>query len=113
MKLPKIQRVTQSVALALSHVHRAEFMHCDVKPENILLSGPATKLIDFGACRPIRDTAYVYLQSRFYRAPEMLDEDQYDERIDVWSLGCLAAEMWLRSPLFFGKNSEEVAEQII
>jgi dual specificity protein kinase YAK1 len=94
----------------------ANVVHCDLKPENILLekyfiimiiainfffslSSPAIKLIDFGsACLEDR-TVYTYIQSRFYRAPEVLVGVKYGASIDMWSLGCISAELFLGNAL--------------
>ena len=79
-------------------------MHCDIKPENILLQNlqsPAIKLIDFGsACLLSQEQSSTYIQSRFYRSPEVLLAHARDCAIDVWSLGTIAAELFLGLPLF-------------
>jgi dual specificity tyrosine-phosphorylation-regulated kinase 2/3/4 len=54
-----------------------------------------------------------YIQSRFYRAPEVLLEAEYSENIDIWSLGCVVVEMITGWPLFPGKDEQEVLHQII
>eukprot|EP01103_Thecamoeba_quadrilineata_P007395 TRINITY_DN1727_c0_g1_i1.p1 TRINITY_DN1727_c0_g1~~TRINITY_DN1727_c0_g1_i1.p1 ORF type:complete len:423 (+),score=32.48 TRINITY_DN1727_c0_g1_i1:57-1325(+) len=93
---------------ALTILSSANVLHCDLKPENILLSNlssPHIKLIDFGsACFESR-TVYTYIQSRFYRSPEVIVGYPYTGAIDVWSLGCISAELYLGLPLFPG-NSE-------
>jgi hypothetical protein len=91
-------------------LREAAIIHCDLKPENILLAPPGPgggslgqlKLIDFGsACFESR-TAYSYIQSRFYRSPEVLLGLSYSAAIDMWSFGCVAAELFLGLPLFPG-----------
>lgn len=65
-------------------------IHCDLKPENVLLCNPkrsAIKIIDFGSSCQIGHRIYQYIQSRFYRSPEILLGLQYDTAIDMWSLG--------------------------
>jgi dual specificity protein kinase YAK1 len=95
---------------ALIVLRDASIIHCDLKPENILLAPPAAsggalgqlKLIDFGsACFETR-TVYSYIQSRFYRSPEVLLGLSYSASIDMWSFGCVAAELFLGLPLFPG-----------
>jgi serine/threonine protein kinase len=81
-------------------------IHCDLKPENILLTrclsnqSANIKLIDFGSACMEHNTVYTYIQSRFYRSPEVLLGHTYTTAIDMWSLGCVAAELFLGLPLF-------------
>ena len=53
------------------------------------------------------ETTYMYIQSRFYRAPEVILGAHYDYAIDMWSLGCLLAELYLGEPIFAGSNEQE------
>jgi len=91
-------------------------IHCDLKPENILFRlNPATdiKLIDFGsACFEGHET-YSYIQSRFYRAPEILLGITYHFPIDMWSLGCIAFELMAGLPLFPGFSEYDQLRMII
>lgn len=84
-----------------------DVIHCDLKPENILLRNPkrsAVKIIDFGSSCHSNERMYKYIQSRFYRAPEILLELDYAFSIDMWSLGCILVEMHVGEPLFSGQN---------
>jgi dual specificity protein kinase YAK1 len=86
-------------------LRRHAIVHCDLKPENILLSSissPIIKLIDFGSACYENHTAFSYIQSRFYRSPEVLIGLPYAGDIDMWSLGCIVAELYLGLPLFAG-----------
>jgi len=88
-------------------------IHCDLKPENILLRHPkrsAIKLIDFGSSCRDGQTVYSYIQSRFYRSPEVLLGCSYSCAIDMWSLGCILVEMHTGEPLFSGQDE---ADQIV
>jgi dual specificity tyrosine-phosphorylation-regulated kinase 2/3/4 len=81
----------------LNFVHSIGLVHSDVKPENILLasySRAKVKLIDFGSSCYLTDRQSSYIQSRSYRAPEVVLGLPYDGRIDIWSLGCVVAEMF-------------------
>ncbi len=85
----------------------ASIIHCDLKPENILLTDAASgqlKLIDFGSACFEGRTVYSYIQSRFYRCPEVVLGGTYGASIDMWSFGCVAAELFLGLPLFPGGN---------
>lgn len=92
---------------ALAFLKEHNIIHSDIKPENVLLknrSKTGIKLIDFGTSMFIHESTYMYIQSRFYRAPEVILGSPYDFAIDMWSVGCLLAELYLGSPLFAGTN---------
>lgn len=86
-------------------------MHCDLKPENILLvkaNRSRLKIIDFGSSCFVKDRIYTYIQSRFYRAPEITFGIPYTMAIDMWSLGCLLCELSSGYPLFPAENEDEL-----
>ena len=89
-------------------------IHCDLKPENILLCNKKKaqiKLIDFGsACRNTNSRMYSYIQSRFYRAPEVILGLPYSHPIDIWSLACVLVELHTGRPLFDGQTE---ADQVV
>ncbi|ORY80046.1 kinase-like domain-containing protein [Protomyces lactucae-debilis] len=92
---------------AMTVLNEANIIHCDLKPENILLKNletPNIKVIDFGSACHERQTVYTYIQSRFYRSPEVLLGLPYSAAIDIWSLGCIVAELFLGLPLFPGSS---------
>ncbi|KAF8637949.1 hypothetical protein AX16_010582 [Volvariella volvacea WC 439] len=92
---------------AMTVLKEARLIHCDLKPENILLKSlqsPQIKVIDFGSACHERQTVYTYIQSRFYRSPEVLLGMSYTAAIDMWSLGCIAVELFLGLPLFPGTS---------
>lgn len=92
---------------AMTVLNEAKIIHCDLKPENILLKNletPNIKVIDFGSACHERQTVYTYIQSRFYRSPEVLLGLPYSASIDIWSLGCIVAELFLGLPLFPGSS---------
>jgi len=91
-------------------------IHCDLKPENILLCNPrrsAIKIIDFGSSCRLGERIYQYIQSRFYRSPEVLLGIPYDLGIDMWSLGCILVEMHTGEPIFAGSNEEDQMNRIV
>jgi dual specificity tyrosine-phosphorylation-regulated kinase 2/3/4 len=85
-------------------------IHCDLKPENILLTHPMhseIKVIDFGSSCFENERVYTYIQSRFYRSPEVILGMTYGMPIDMWSLGCILAELLTGVPIFPGENEQE------
>ncbi|EEH06242.1 mitogen-activated protein kinase [Histoplasma capsulatum G186AR] len=90
----------------LKYVHSAGVVHRDLKPSNILINENCDlKICDFGLAR-IQDPQMTgYVSTRYYRAPEiMLTWQKYDVEVDVWSAGCIFAEMLEGKPLFPGKD---------
>lgn len=101
---------------ALCVLREARFIHCDLKPENILLrslDSPDIKVIDFGSACHEHQTLYTYIQSRFYRSPEVLLGLPYSAAIDMWSLGCIAAELFLGLPIFPGASNYDQVARIV
>lgn len=91
-------------------------IHCDLKPENILLRHPkrsAIKMIDFGSSCYLTKRTYSYIQSRFYRSPEVLLGLPYTQKIDMWSLGCVVVELHTGEPLFGGANQVDQICRIV
>ncbi|KAJ6499048.1 kinase-like domain-containing protein [Mycena sanguinolenta] len=101
---------------AMTVLKDARLIHCDLKPENILLKSlqsPQIKVIDFGSACHERQTVYTYIQSRFYRSPEVLLGMAYTAAVDMWSLGCIAVELFLGLPLFPGTSEYNQLTRII
>lgn len=101
--LARIQRVAKQVLKSLAFVHDFNLIHCDLKPENILMKSYAdctVKIIDFGSSCFTTDVIGTYAQSRAYRAPEVIIGTQYSQKVDVWSLGCILAEIYSGRVLF-------------
>ncbi|CAG8500930.1 6388_t:CDS:2 [Diversispora eburnea] len=99
---------------SLTVLNEARIIHCDLKPENVLLKNlesPTIKVIDFGSACHERQTVYTYIQSRFYRSPEVLLG--YSSSIDMWSLGCIAVELFLGLPLFPGSSEYNQISRIV
>ncbi|CAH8846320.1 unnamed protein product [Trichobilharzia szidati] len=162
----RVRRICFQVLKALQFIQKAGIIHCDLKPENVLLVWPQSpesennsttthnnphnhnhhsgyqqkyqnhsnnnsnnnndsvsnlrstyysgaeqkdyvKLIDFGSSCFRKGQPYPYIQSRFYRAPEILLRLGYDEAIDTWSFGCLIAELINGLPLFPGEDEAD------
>ncbi|CAO3620125.1 unnamed protein product [Cunninghamella blakesleeana] len=105
-----IRRFTTQILNSLRLLHKHKLIHCDLKPENILLKHPTKstlKVIDFGSSCLETEKVYTYIQSRFYRAPEIICGLSYTMAIDMWSLGCILAELYIGYPLFPGENEQE------
>lgn len=73
-------------------------------------SGDSVKLCDFGSGCKTSEQVYTYVQSRFYRAPEVVLRIPYSPKVDIWSLGCIVYELCTGEPLFPGQNEQELLE---
>ncbi len=105
-----IKRFTAQILVAMSFMWKEQIVHCDLKPENILLkyeNKTSIKLIDFGSSCFETERIYTYIQSRFYRAPEIILGLSYGRPIDLWSLGCIVCEMQMGYPVFPGESEKE------
>ncbi|EEE55629.1 hypothetical protein OsJ_03969 [Oryza sativa Japonica Group] len=101
--LPRIQAIARQCLEALVYLHHLRIIHCDLKPENILIKSYSRceiKVIDLGSSCFLTDNLCLYVQSRSYRAPEVILGLPYDQRIDIWSLGCILAELYTGEVLF-------------
>ena len=90
-------------------------IHCDMKPENLLLiqaNRSGIKIIDLGSACYQDERIYTYIQSRFYRAPEIILGIPYTVAIDMWSFGCIIAELYKGYPLFPGESESEQIQAI-
>ncbi len=99
----RLQRIATQVLRSLAFMHSLSLLHCDLKPENILIrsySRCLVKVIDVGSSCFMTDHLSSYVQSRSYRAPEVILGLPYDARIDIWSLGCILAELYSGYVLF-------------
>ncbi|KAJ5264611.1 hypothetical protein N7505_007404 [Penicillium chrysogenum] len=90
----------------LKYIHSAGVVHRDLKPSNILINENCDlKICDFGLARVKEAHMTGYVSTRYYRAPEiMLTWKRYSEKVDIWSAGCIFAEMILARPLFQGED---------
>uniref|UniRef100_A0A8C9H7V4 mitogen-activated protein kinase n=1 Tax=Piliocolobus tephrosceles TaxID=591936 RepID=A0A8C9H7V4_9PRIM len=108
---------------ALKYIHSGLLLHRDIKPSNILLNSEChIKLGDFGLARSISNEINKkespiltdYVATRWYRAPEiLLGSTNYTEGVDMWSLGCIMAELFLGKPIFRGNSTINQLEKII
>jgi dual specificity tyrosine-phosphorylation-regulated kinase 1 len=118
VSLNLIRKFAKQVLKALAFLARkdVDIIHCDLKPENILLRHPkksGVKVIDFGSSCRSNKRMYTYIQSRFYRSPEVMLGLPYAVSIDMWSLGCILAEMHTGEPLFSGSDQFDQMQKIV
>lgn len=93
------------------YLRQHRVVHCDLKPENILLrkiDKSGIKIIDFGSGAFEYEKIYSYIQSRFYRAPEIVLGIPYTCAIDMWSFGCMMYEFYTGIPLFAAESENEL-----
>jgi len=129
LSLTSIRFISKQILKAVEFIHESGFVHTDLKPENILLSidnenntntimekasqntdlinnKVLTKIGDFGsACLKDQLVRKVYIQSMYYRAPEVIIGFPLNEKIDVWSIGCILLELYLSTPILPGTCS--------
>ncbi|XP_027345337.1 dual specificity protein kinase YAK1 homolog isoform X2 [Abrus precatorius] len=118
LSLGIVQLFSKQILCGLALLKEAGIIHCDLKPENILLCTSTVKpaeikIIDFGSACMENRTVYSYIQSRYYRSPEVLLGYQYSTAIDMWSFGCIVAELFLGLPLFPGASEFDLLKRMI
>lgn len=111
-----VQQMAREMTQCLELTHELQIVHADLKPENVLVlpeevravTGRQIKVIDFGsACRE-HGKIHTYIQSRYYRSPEVVLGMGYGCPIDMWSLGCIVVELLTGRPLFPAKSEGEL-----
>lgn len=118
VSLNLIRKFAKQILKALAFLAKPDIdiIHCDLKPENILLRHPkrsGIKIIDFGSSCRSNKRMYSYIQSRFYRSPEVMLGLPYGVEIDMWSLGCILVEMHTGEPLFSGTDQFDQMRKIV
>ncbi|KAK9050047.1 hypothetical protein SSX86_030984 [Deinandra increscens subsp. villosa] len=119
LSLSIVQLFSKQILYGLALMKDAAIIHCDLKPENILLctrtsvEPPEVKIIDFGSACMEDHTVYSYIQSRYYRSPEVVLGYRYTTAIDMWSFGCIVAELFLGLPLFPGASEFDLLKRMI
>ena len=103
-----VKNFTYQILKGIAYMHSINTIHRDVKPENVLIGKQGTvKICDLGFARTLPSNRVMtdYVATRWYRPPELLiGRDDYDRSIDIWSIGCVMAEMIDGEPLFPGEN---------
>ncbi|KAG0497594.1 hypothetical protein HPP92_002285 [Vanilla planifolia] len=114
--MPRLQSITIQCLEALEFLHGLGLIHCDLKPENILVKSYSrceVKVIDLGSSCFETDHLCSYVQSRSYRAPEVILGLPYDKKIDIWSLGCILAELCTGNVLFQNDSPATLLARVI
>ncbi|OSC97657.1 Pkinase-domain-containing protein [Trametes coccinea BRFM310] len=118
MPMLQIKLYMYQLLRSLMYIHSIGICHRDIKPQNLLLN-PATgvlKLCDFGSAKILvpGEPNVSYICSRYYRAPELIfGATNYTTNIDIWSTGCVMAELMLGQPLFPGESGIDQLVEII
>ena len=105
-----VKKIARQILEALNFLKNLNIIHCDLKPENILFKSDDSndvKIIDFGSACQSSNKIHKYIQSRYYRSPEIILEANYSFPIDMWSYGCIISELYIGKPLFPGHNENE------
>ncbi|XP_053177262.1 serine/threonine-protein kinase Nek1-like [Scomber japonicus] len=105
------------ICLALKHIHDRKILHRDIKPENIFLTKDGTvQLGDFGVARVLNSTgelATTLIGTPLYISPEICENKAYNNKSDIWALGCVLYEMCSLQPAFDGGGIKNVCQKII
>ncbi|EDO08521.1 protein kinase domain containing protein [Babesia bovis T2Bo] len=115
--LRALSYIARDVLVSLKFLHGIGIINCDLKPENIVLNkgstSPFVKLVDFGSSCYMQERLSDYVQSRSYRAPEVIMGLPYDTQIDMWSLGCVLCELYIKRILFPSDNNSTLMASMI
>ncbi|CAH0479741.1 unnamed protein product [Peronospora belbahrii] len=118
MPIVLVKLYIYQICRSLAYIHSTGICHRDIKPQNLLLdpTSHVVKLCDFGSAKVLQknEPNVSYICSRYYRAPELIfGATDYTTAIDIWSLGCVCAELLLGQPLFPGESGVDQLVEII
>ena len=112
----KFAKYSFQISDGLAYLHAKNIVHCDLKLENIMVNDlDNLKIIDLGSSMKSNTSIKkknLYIQSRYYRAPEILYEVSFSDKIDIWSMGIILTEMILRRCVFNGNDSRGMIYKI-
>ena len=111
-----VRSFATQMLVALKHLKNCGVVHADIKPDNILVnkSHNVIKICDFGSAMFDGDNEITpYLQSRFYRAPEVILGLPYSHPMDLWSIGCCLYELYTGAIAFQGRSNNEMMMKFI
>ncbi|KAM7414205.1 hypothetical protein PAMA_019158 [Pampus argenteus] len=111
----KIQYLVYQMLKGLKYIHSAGIIHRDLKPGNLAINQDCElKILDFGLARQADSEMTGYVVTRWYRAPEViLSWMHYTQTVDIWSVGCIMAEMLQGKPLFKGSDHLDQLTEIM
>jgi len=118
MPIDHIQAYSWQLCRSLGYIHSLGICHRDIKPQNLLINSQTLelRLCDFGSAKILNPTEQnvSYICSRYYRAPELIfNAGYYTTAIDIWSTGCVIAELLLGQPIFAGESGIDQLVEII
>jgi serine/threonine-protein kinase PRP4 len=111
LQLSAVRAYSKQLFIALKHLKNCGVLHCDIKPDNMLVNEGKNvlKLCDFGnAMFAGKNEVTPYLVSRFYRSPEIILGLTYDHPLDIWSVGCCLYELYSGKVLFPGATNNDM-----
>ncbi|XP_072306193.1 mitogen-activated protein kinase 14A isoform X2 [Eucyclogobius newberryi] len=110
-----VQFLIYQILRGLKYIHSADIIHRDLKPSNLAVNEDCElKILDFGLARQTDDEMTGYVATRWYRAPEiMLNWMHYNMTVDIWSVGCIMAELLTGRTLFPGTDHINQLQQIM
>lgn len=113
-----VKLYSYQIIRSLLYIHQIGICHRDIKPHNILVDPESNRVIlcDFGSAKKLvkGEPNIAYICSRCYRAPELIfGATDYNNQIDMWSAGCVIAEMINSEPLFIGESAVDQLVEII
>ena len=113
----EVQKIAKQLVRALNYLHSNRIIHRDMKPQNILIGqNGAVKLCDFGFARAMSYNTMVLTSIKgtpLYMAPELVQEQPYNQTADLWSLGCILYELYYGQPPFYTNNIYTLIQQIV
>lgn len=113
---PEAASLIKQLLSALSHCHHLGVVHRDIKPENVLFdSRNNLKLADFGSAEWLSESGSMegVVGTPYYVAPEVLLGRDYDEKVDIWSVGVILYIMLSGIPPFYGESATEIFEAVL
>jgi dual specificity tyrosine-phosphorylation-regulated kinase 2/3/4 len=117
LELKNVKKFSRQIALAIKYIHKHNYIHCDLKPQNIVMVNARKckiKILDFGISRKNEaKNNYFLVQTLYYRAPEIFEKKNYNQEIDIWSFGCIIAELYTGFPFIYGKDEKKQYELIL
>lgn len=111
-----VRKFAHQILLGLKFLRKNRVIHADLKPDNIMVvdsKQSLLKLIDFDSACLGDNKIFTYIQTRYYRAPEIILSLPYDCAIDMWSFGCIIVELLTGSPLFQAKDELDLLSMIV